>query len=99
MTESAMSTRPLERFWQYRENRGTVSGLHLKRVRVSGVRGRTLGVALLQSPQGLEDFAPVDWYLFRSFNPDTHFVATNIDNRDDDVSIDHDSLVALPGQD
>ena len=40
----------------------------------------------------------VDRDILRSFNPKSHFIATNIDDRDDNVITDHDALVSMTRQ-
>ena len=38
------------------------------------------------------DFLPMDWHAIRRVDPNPHFVASNLDNRDCDIFSDFDSL-------
>jgi hypothetical protein len=47
----------------------------------------------------LEDLSAMDRHLFRSLDPETNLVPTDLHHNDRDVVVDDDAFVLLPRQD
>jgi hypothetical protein len=61
-------------------------------------RRRLARIAQILPLNGLIDFLPVNRNLGRCLDSETHFVTSNVDDRDLDVVTDNDALVALSRQ-